>query len=103
MGLFEKAGRRFERFKKQAESAAEAEATHECAACGERLYADNDRCPECGAGDVVRIENEETEDVEGTDSAEETDPVEDTGDEANAVEGADGADGADAEDERSTD
>jgi len=72
MGLFEKAGRRFEQFKQRASDAAAAEADYECADCGERLYADAETCPECGAAAVESLETEgegegegETADAEG--------------------------------------
>ena len=53
MGLFRDLGRRAERLKKQVESAADA--THECAECGELLRGDAEECPECG-GDVVALD-----------------------------------------------
>jgi len=56
MGLFEKAGRRFEQFKKQAEEIAEEEAEYGCTACETVLYTDHDDCPECGADSVVALE-----------------------------------------------
>lgn len=55
MGLFEKVGRRVERFKQRASDAAAAEADYECSACGERLYADAETCPECGAAAVEAL------------------------------------------------
>jgi rRNA maturation endonuclease Nob1 len=56
MGLFEEAGRRFERFKREAEAVAEGEAEYECAACETRVYATGDRCPDCGSDELVPIE-----------------------------------------------
>lgn len=61
MGLFEKVGRRVERFKQRASDAATAEADYECSACGERLYADAETCPECGAAAVEALAPEGTE------------------------------------------
>jgi uncharacterized OB-fold protein len=58
MGLFEEAGRRFERFKKQAETAAEEEADFECTACGTAVYAERGDCPECGAEAVVAVDGD---------------------------------------------
>lgn len=55
MGLFERAGRTVERLKQSVESAADAEATHACADCGERFYADRDTCEACD-GPVEPIE-----------------------------------------------
>lgn len=55
MGLFRRAGRKVERLKRSVEAAADEEATHACAACGERLFAEQEACPECG-GDVELIE-----------------------------------------------
>lgn len=55
MGLFEKAGRRFEQFKREAKAAAEEEAEYECAACEARLYTAQARCPECGADEIVPV------------------------------------------------
>jgi uncharacterized OB-fold protein len=49
MGLFEEAGRQFERFKQQATDAAEATTEQECEACGARIDASHEHCPECGA------------------------------------------------------
>lgn len=56
MGLFEEAGRRFERFKRQAEAVADGDAGRECAACGTGVGASRERCPECGADAFVRVE-----------------------------------------------
>ena len=53
MGLFENLGKKVERFKQQAEEAANEDASHVCADCSEPLYADRDRCPECGSENVV--------------------------------------------------
>lgn len=64
MGLFEEAGRRFEQFKREAESAAEETADFECAACGERLFARREECPECGSEDVVAVEDEDEDETE---------------------------------------
>ncbi len=58
MGLFEKAGRKFESFVQTAESAADETAAYECEACGERFHAAREACPECG-GDVVERESTE--------------------------------------------
>ncbi|PSQ15132.1 hypothetical protein BRD00_15370 [Halobacteriales archaeon QS_8_69_26] len=67
MGLFEKAGRRFEKFKKATEEAAEEEAEYGCTACETVLYTAQEECPECGAAAVVVLETGEPvteEDVE---------------------------------------
>jgi rRNA maturation endonuclease Nob1 len=61
MGLFEKAGRRFEQFKNETKAAAEEEAEYECASCETLLYASADRCPECGGDDVVPIDRSNEE------------------------------------------
>lgn len=57
MGLFEKAGRQFERFKQKATAAAEENADYECAACRVGFHTARDACPECGADEIVRIES----------------------------------------------
>lgn len=59
MGLFEKAGRRFEQFKQEATDAAKEQAEFECEACDERLFTAHDTCPECDAEAVVPIEPDE--------------------------------------------
>lgn len=56
MGLFERAGKNFERFKQQAANAAKEEASHGCENCGELLYTDHEQCPECGSEQVVERE-----------------------------------------------
>lgn len=85
MGLFEKAGRRFERFKQEATDAAKDQAEFECEACGERLFTAHDTCPECGAEAVVPIESTE---------AETTDEVSEDGEPGDgATNGEGGADG----------
>lgn len=53
MGLFEDLGERVERFKQEVTDAAEDEAEYECADCGELLYTDHDRCPDCDADAVA--------------------------------------------------
>ena len=58
MGLFENLGKKVERFKQQAESAASEEASHVCGDCGEALYTDQDQCPHCGSENVVEREAE---------------------------------------------
>ncbi|MFB6136403.1 MAG: hypothetical protein ABEJ04_06555 [Halobacteriaceae archaeon] len=58
MGLFRRLGRRVGEFEEEAKSAAEEEADYECSACGERFYTESDRCPECGSGDVVALDDE---------------------------------------------
>jgi len=75
MGLFEEVGRRVERFKQRASEAAAEEAEYECTACGQRLYADAEACPECGAETVESL------DTDTPDSDAETDgeTAEDTG------------------------
>lgn len=56
MGLFERAGRRFEQFKQEAKAAAEEEADYECTACEARLFTLQEHCPECGADRIVPVE-----------------------------------------------
>ena len=53
MGLFEDLGERVERFKQQAVDASRAQAEYECRACGEPVYTDQERCPECGSEDLL--------------------------------------------------
>lgn len=67
MGLFEKAGRRFEQFKQEATDAAKEQAEFECEACDERLFTAHDTCPECGAEAVVPIESDEAAADDATD------------------------------------
>ncbi|MDZ7700860.1 MAG: hypothetical protein U5J98_01665 [Halobacteriales archaeon] len=55
MGLFKRAGRKVERLKRSVEAAADGEASHACADCGEAFYATREACPECG-GDVEPLE-----------------------------------------------
>jgi len=59
MGLFRKAGRRVERFRKAAEAAAAAEADYRCEACGETVFADEapERCPACDADALVAADD----------------------------------------------
>lgn len=61
MGLFEEAGRRFERFKQDARAAAEETATedtadYECTGCGAQLHEAADRCPKCKSTEVVHVD-----------------------------------------------
>lgn len=56
MGLFERLGRSVEELRQEAADAREAEATHECSACGQLLYTDREDCPECGGAVVEREE-----------------------------------------------
>lgn len=72
MGLFERAGRKVERFKQAAQDAAEDEATHECVDCGERFFAEKDACPECG-GEVVALQADDTDADDTGDSAPDAD------------------------------
>lgn len=58
MGLFEKAGRKFETFRQTAEEAAADTAEFACEDCGERFHATREACPECG-GDVVERATED--------------------------------------------
>jgi len=58
MGLFEKAGRKFESFVQTAGEAADETADFACESCGERFHAAREACPECG-GDVVARESTE--------------------------------------------
>jgi hypothetical protein len=83
MGLFEEVGRRVERFKQRASEAAAEEADYACGACGERLFADADTCPECGAAAVESLddEGEDASDPDRTadaDAAPDGDAAEDT-------------------------
>lgn len=54
MGLFKRAGRTVERLKRSVEDAADEEADHACAVCGEPYYAAREACEECG-GDVEPV------------------------------------------------
>lgn len=56
MGLFEKLGRNVERFKQDAKAAADESAAYECLACGARLHAEHEECPECGSDDVAETD-----------------------------------------------
>jgi predicted amidophosphoribosyltransferase len=70
MGLFEKAGRRFEELKREAASAAAEHAGYECEACGKKLHKSPNYCPECGADAVVPVgddESEKRDDADATD------------------------------------
>lgn len=59
MSLFRKFGKKVERFKRQAESAAEDEASYVCRACGATLFAEREQCPECGReGTIARRQSE---------------------------------------------
>jgi len=55
MGLFEKAGRKFEQFKQTAESTAEEEIAYECTACGNGMYTEHDACPDCGSEEIASL------------------------------------------------
>ncbi|MFT4891319.1 MAG: rRNA maturation endonuclease Nob1 [Halobacteriales archaeon] len=46
-------GRRVERFKQNAEHAAEESADDECRTCDARFHTEYDECPECGAEQVT--------------------------------------------------
>lgn len=54
MSLFRDLGKRVEKFKKQAEAAAQD--TYECGDCGAEFHTDYDECPECGGDDVMQVE-----------------------------------------------
>ena len=54
MGLFEKAGRKFESFVQTAEEAADETAEFACESCGERFHTAHESCPECGGAVVER-------------------------------------------------
>jgi rRNA maturation endonuclease Nob1 len=54
MGLFEKAGRKFESFVQTAEEAADETADFACEACDARFHTARDECPECGGAVVER-------------------------------------------------
>lgn len=56
MGLFEKFGRRVERFKQEVEERADEQASHKCENCGTVYYIDQDECEDCGENSVVPIE-----------------------------------------------
>ncbi len=60
MGLFEKAGRRFEKLKQEATATARENADYECTECGKRVFTEQDQCPECGAEAVVPVESDES-------------------------------------------
>lgn len=84
VGLFEDLGERVERFKQQAVDASRAQAEYECRACGEPVYTDTERCPECGSEDIVeRVPESEAEVESETESESET-----TGDEEKHHESA---------------
>lgn len=59
MSLFEDVGRKVEEFRQQVRDAEDEEATYGCADCKAALYADHDRCPECGSENVVPLKNDE--------------------------------------------
>lgn len=53
MGLFRTLGERVERFKQQADAAAEE--TYACTDCDATFHAEYDECPECG-GEIELVE-----------------------------------------------
>lgn len=59
MGLFERLGRKVERFKQTAQQSADESADYRCRACGERFHVGHDECPECGAERVERVRDGE--------------------------------------------
>jgi ribosomal protein L37AE/L43A len=52
MGLFRNLGKQAERFKQQAEEAADE--TYECEACDTQFHAAYEQCPECGNDELKR-------------------------------------------------
>lgn len=70
MGLFENLGRKVEKFKQQADEAANSEASHVCENCGESLFSPHETCPNCGSEAVVERERDD-----GDTPAEEPDPT----------------------------
>ena len=56
MSLFRDLGKRVERFKQQAEETARDNATHECAACGERFHTVRKECSECGSEEIRELD-----------------------------------------------
>ena len=78
MSLFRKLGKKVGRFKHQAESAADDEASYVCSACGTALFADREQCPECGRdGSIERRQSEDASETERTEDASETERSED--------------------------
>lgn len=59
MGLFRKLGQQVEEFAQATRDAADESADFRCAACGESLHTDHDRCPECGEDAVVPVDSED--------------------------------------------
>ncbi len=55
MGLFRDLGERVEKFKQQAEAAADSE-TYGCAECGAEFATDYEACPECESEGVERVD-----------------------------------------------
>lgn len=67
MGLFRDLGERVEKFKQQAEAAADS-AAYACADCGAEFATDYEECPECESEAVER--GDESDGVEGGDDSE---------------------------------
>jgi len=59
MGFFETVGRQVEQFKQTAKEAARENADYRCRACDARFEKSEDRCPECGAEEVVPTETDD--------------------------------------------
>lgn len=53
MGIFREAGKRVERFKKQAAKASRDEAEYECLECDELIFTELEKCPHCGSEAVA--------------------------------------------------
>ncbi|MFB6106930.1 MAG: zinc ribbon domain-containing protein, partial [Halobacteriaceae archaeon] len=93
MGLFRDLGKRAERFRQEAQRAAEEEASHVCAACGELYYTPTETCSECGSDRVVPREDDDGAEASADDDdGAEASVDDDDGDEASA----DDDDGAEA-------
>jgi len=71
MSLFENVGRKVEKFKQQAQNAAD-DPTHGCKDCKTALYSNYKTCPKCGSDQVLALSNDEAEtdnEAEADDSA----------------------------------
>ncbi|WP_265109045.1 hypothetical protein [Halosolutus halophilus] len=56
MGFFEDLGRKVGQFTQEAKRTAAEEAPYACEDCGERFYADQAECPQCGSENVTERE-----------------------------------------------
>jgi uncharacterized Zn finger protein (UPF0148 family) len=83
MSLFENVGRKVEKFKQQAQNAAD-DPTHGCKDCKTALYSNYKTCPKCGSDQVLALSNDEAK----TDNEAETDDGSRAVDEAEADDSA---------------